>query len=592
MARERSSGFRSILVSCIAGMVLGTGTSAVAQPPLDTPYEDREILVSPLVATESSPDGVVTLALDRAQYSRAAALQSVRLIGLRVAPDTVLDLDLTRFDVFDDDAVIVVATAQGEVTLPRPDVQLWRGEVSGEPGSYAYLALTPHGSAGHLRSQGRTYIVSSGVGGKLPTVAYDTAAPGAPTGAMASPVCAGALAVPGAEPYPVNTVTGAAPGPRSWTCRSIRLAVDCDNEFTNVTFGGNVADATAYATLLVGAVSSIYTSDANLSFNLAYLRCWAAEDPYTKPGAGEQLDEFRTYWNTSMNFVSRSIAHLLSTRNLGGGVAWLGVACHPSYGYAVSGNLAGTFPYPVSDHRNQNWDPFVTAHEIGHNLGTHHTHEPSFFNPIIDGCGSSPQDCSQAWSGTIMSYCHGCPPGMRNINMTLGPRPSEAIRTYLDNSVPDCGGSPTVSITANPVSATLLVGQNASFSAAATGVGGAAIVTYRWYKDGVKLTNITNTAGTVITGANTAALTLTGVHTADQGLYTVIATNGCATAESAAARLRCPADFNSDGFISGDDFDAFVEAFEQGSGAADFDANTFVNGDDFDQFVLAFEGAC
>ena len=54
----------------------------------------------------------------------------------------------------------------------------------------------------------------------------------------------------------------------------------------------------------------------------------------------------------------------------------------------------------------------------------------------------------------------------------------------------------------------------------------------------------------------------------------------------------CPADFNSDGFVSGDDFDAFVVAFELGDAAADFDDNSFVNGDDFDGFTWAFEAGC
>ena len=581
-----------MVLSAVVPAVCRAAPRAGDDPEIDEIAGARATAPSPLVATGASPDGVVTLALDRAMYTQFGGLSSVRLTGLPVAPGTVLDLDLDRFEVFAEDAVIVAVTDQGEVAQPRPDVQLWRGEVAGEPGSYAYLALTPHGSMGHIRSLGRTYIVSSGVGGAMPTVVYDTAAPGAPADAMSSPVCAGARNVPGVEPVWVDPGPAASRDARSWSCRSIRLAVDCDNEFTNSTFGGNVENATAYATLLIGAVSGIYTADANLSLNLAYLRCWAAADPYTKASSGEQLDEFRAYWNSSMTSVSRSIAHLLSARNLGGGVAWVQVACNNSYGYAVSGNMAGTFPYPVADHRNQNWDLMVTAHEIGHNLGSGHTHDPGSFNPIIDGCGSSPQDCSQAWSGTIMSYCHTCPQGMRNINMTLGPRPSEAIRNYLDGSAPNCGGHPTVTITTNPVPATLWVGQTANFSATASAVGGGANVTYRWYRDGVKLTNVTNAAGTVVTGANTAALTLTGVHTADKGFYSVIATNGCATATSAEAILRCPSDFNSDGFVTGDDFDAFVDAFEQGAPAADFDANAFVNGDDFDGFVLAFAGGC
>lgn len=54
----------------------------------------------------------------------------------------------------------------------------------------------------------------------------------------------------------------------------------------------------------------------------------------------------------------------------------------------------------------------------------------------------------------------------------------------------------------------------------------------------------------------------------------------------------CPADFNMDGFVTGEDFDTFTIAFEAGDPASDFDQNSFVNGDDFDGFALAFEAGC
>ncbi len=54
----------------------------------------------------------------------------------------------------------------------------------------------------------------------------------------------------------------------------------------------------------------------------------------------------------------------------------------------------------------------------------------------------------------------------------------------------------------------------------------------------------------------------------------------------------CPTDFNGDGFVTGDDFDAFVLAFIAGDNAADFDHNGFVTGEDFDAYVAAFEQGC
>lgn len=54
----------------------------------------------------------------------------------------------------------------------------------------------------------------------------------------------------------------------------------------------------------------------------------------------------------------------------------------------------------------------------------------------------------------------------------------------------------------------------------------------------------------------------------------------------------CSPDFDGDGFLSGADFDLFVEAFESGVLAADFDSDGFITGADFDAFVGAFESGC
>lgn len=54
----------------------------------------------------------------------------------------------------------------------------------------------------------------------------------------------------------------------------------------------------------------------------------------------------------------------------------------------------------------------------------------------------------------------------------------------------------------------------------------------------------------------------------------------------------CKPDFDGDGFITGIDYDLFVQAFEAGDFRADFDCDGFLTGPDFDQFVVAFEAGC
>ncbi len=54
----------------------------------------------------------------------------------------------------------------------------------------------------------------------------------------------------------------------------------------------------------------------------------------------------------------------------------------------------------------------------------------------------------------------------------------------------------------------------------------------------------------------------------------------------------CGADFDNSGFVDTDDYDAFVQSFENGTDDADFDNSGFVDTDDFDAFVQAFESGC
>ncbi len=54
----------------------------------------------------------------------------------------------------------------------------------------------------------------------------------------------------------------------------------------------------------------------------------------------------------------------------------------------------------------------------------------------------------------------------------------------------------------------------------------------------------------------------------------------------------CPADFNGDGFVNGDDYDAFASLFDIADPGADLNNDGFVNGDDYDFFASHFDVGC
>jgi len=80
----------------------------------------------------------------------------------------------------------------------------------------------------------------------------------------------------------------------------------------------------------------------------------------------------------------------------------------------------------------------VTSHEIGHNMGTTHTH--NFCPEPADSCAPSGYfgSCQTAQvcitTGTIMSYCHLCSGGLANVVLSFHPLCIQAINTYMTNS--------------------------------------------------------------------------------------------------------------------------------------------------------------
>jgi len=520
-----------IVLAVVALLAVAVSVQAQVAPPLPAPS------VTPLRVVGEEADGRAVLALDAGAYEALRGVDCVEIAGFALGAGKVADLSLVRFDVFAEDARVVTTGDAGDVEGARPDVQLFRGRVLDDGASHVFLALSPHGSSGLIRAHGTTYVISSGRGGTMPTVVYDLASPAGRGINLVIPPCAGAVVPEGqmARGAQGEVGVGGAYQARAYSCRRYRIAIDCDQEFTADLFGGNSASAQAYATMLLAASSEVYSRDTNVTFELAYLRTWTTTDPYTATNTGEQLPQFRSYWAGNMTAVNRSLAHLFSGRSLGGGIAYLEAACGV-WGYGVSAELEGFFPYPLQDRSPQNWDMLVVSHELGHNLGTGHTHELSSYNPIIDGCGSNPQDCSQSTLGTIMSYCHTCPGGMTNINLTFPPRVAAAIRGFLDDVVSTCGTLVGTTITQHPASIATAAGQNVQMSIVTAGPPPLA---YQWKKGTV---NVENDAR--ISGATTSSLSIQGVQSGDAGSYTCVIDTTCGgqvTSNAASLTLTtCP----------------------------------------------------
>ncbi len=159
-----------------------------------------------------------------------------------------------------------------------------------------------------------------------------------------------------------------------------------------------------------GALSQVIILFENEDINLevSEILVWDVPDPYDGPSSGDYLVQFRNELDGNYN---GDLAALLGYGG-GGGVAYLDVLCNNFFGVSYSGIGSSYNEVP-----QYSWTIMVISHEIGHNIGSPHTHA-CFWNgddTMIDGCGPEagyPQNPNcpvgplPPTGGTVMSYCH------------------------------------------------------------------------------------------------------------------------------------------------------------------------------------------
>lgn len=442
---KREAAARRALIALTATVMSSAGAAVAKDADLsDTEAESAVVVRSPWGFVDHAPVVGMLVQEDVSAFEALRCRPAVTIVEFPLEQDFQVNLELEQFWVTDNDTQFIVAGDGGEERIEAPEVATFRGYVAGYEDSWVFLGVTPTEVQGVVRlSEGVEYVISTPRPSqaldqdRLPMIFERFATKGlfsppvwncdpeespeaVPMTELLERAEAGGVGDDGDD----ETISG-------YTWKVLDLAIDCDWEFRNLF--GSVNETAAYATLLTAAASSIYERDMELKIALHYIRVWnTSNDPYTMFTTATALPEFRDYWNANMGGVGRAFAHLLSAKDMGGGRAYIQGLCNNS-SYGVDGNMTGAFPYPLEMNSDENWDIIVFIHEMGHNIGTHHTH---CYDPPLDRCYNEEGDCYNGSEvcqvGTIMSYCHTCSGGLSNMTLQFHSSCIVVMRTYVD----------------------------------------------------------------------------------------------------------------------------------------------------------------
>ena len=306
------------------------------------------------------------------------------------------------------------------------DMIFFKGNVTGDPKSFVFLAHYEDRIHGLIERDGRTFLLSSDTSDrKGPPLIFDPI--DLPDELLQNTQWECETHQADIGPIMPELPEGGAAGATA-TCRVVKLAIELDYELVSGPLESNGLAVLFYLGAVLTISDEVYRRDSGVGLEFSYGRAWYEEtDPWDQGGTLSQLTQFRDYWNINMVGTQRDVAVLLSGRSLGGGRAWdIGTLCTIEDSYNVCGNMAGGFPYPAEDNHDDNWDLFVFMHELGHNLGASHTHA---YSPPLDDCSSG--GCTTPPNGTIMSYCHLCIGGYANIVLEFHPNVANLINANV-----------------------------------------------------------------------------------------------------------------------------------------------------------------
>ncbi|MDP6601012.1 MAG: M12 family metallo-peptidase, partial [Phycisphaerales bacterium] len=328
----------------------------------------------PPISLSQSGHGTLLVTANRGAPSPERIVVPYSVLGL----ESDAELELIRAPHHSPPRILVVDADGVQREHPAVPITLYRADSNHPTAPNAFLAIGPTMSLGWIdlpngeRRAIGTPPPQRRAGGLVPGI----------------PAC-----MADATPHSVASGAGSPLANRPADTMLTRLAVETDYEYRMLF--DTTAASIEYAEFVYAAVDDIFRREMNSRLPLVFLRIWETpDDLFNQPSP---LGNLRDWWNDNMDSVEREAVQFFSgRRNLPyGGSAFLSALCTSNH-YSVVGYAMG-FSGDLGEPSVFNYDVHVTAHELGHNFGTLHTHDYD-----IDNCLSL---SNTPVRGGIMSYC-------------------------------------------------------------------------------------------------------------------------------------------------------------------------------------------
>jgi cysteine-rich repeat protein len=375
------------------------------------------------------------LTLDRSALTALRNQGRMRIDALPLGATRQADVNLVRVDPLGH-ARVEEVTSAGVRRVPRSDTAFFVGTTADDPASRVLVVAGRDRVQGFVVTGGQAYLFGPDASGRHRSYAFADVDAGVypPRDTFCDNDLHAALvqgALRARQPNPVLPPKAAPPGA---VPLRLDLAIETDTELRNKFVS---AQATSdYVAALVAASTAIYERDLAVRLNATYVRIWSTTDPWSATATDGQLNELQAYWtNPANNMLAiagpRALVHFVSGKPVTGGIAYIAAVCNLTYGFGVS-QVDGAFNVSIP---SQIWDVVVFTHELGHGVGSDHTH---CYSPPLDRCYNQEPGCYSGpvvqSRGSIMSYCHLLPGGLGNIDLDFPTAVQNVVRGVVDTA--------------------------------------------------------------------------------------------------------------------------------------------------------------